>query len=253
MDSPSVVSLSGQLALRQQMEVVANNLANATSTGYRGDRTLFQSHVNRLAVPGREIAFVQDRATYIDTRQGEIGATGNPLDMAIDGEGFFAVERPGNAGRGYSRDGRFKMSAEGALVDSSGRAISGEGGARILLPERATSIEVRADGNVLATVEGRVEQVGRIGLFTAGDMRGVRKAGDGLMDIPANQLQPIDPTQPGTRTRLVQGALEASTIQPVQELANLTLVQRAYETMQRFIADDDQRMRRMIEMLGRPN
>ncbi|WP_159997308.1 flagellar hook-basal body protein [Roseomonas sp. 18066] len=252
MDSPSIISLSGQMALRQQMEVVANNLANATSTGYRGDRTLFQSHVNRLAVPGREIAFVQDRATYIDSRQGEIGATGNPLDLAIDGAGFFAVERPGNAGRGYSRDGRFKLGADGALVDSSGRAVAGEGG-RILLPERFTALEIRADGNVLATVEGRVEQVGRIGLFTASDLRGVRKAGDGLMDIPANQVQPVDPTQPGVRTRMVQGALEASSIQPVQELANLTLVQRAYENMQRVIADDDQRTRRMIEMLGRPN
>jgi flagellar basal-body rod protein FlgF len=252
MDSPSIIGISGQLALRQQMEVVANNLANATSTGYRGDRTLFQSHVSRLAVPGREIAFVQDRATYIDTRQGEIGATGNPLDMAIDGDGFFGVERPGGA-RGYSRDGRFKLNAEGALVDSSGRAVAGEGGARILLPDRFTSLEIRADGNVLATVEGRVEQVGRIGLFTAADMRGVRKAGDGLMDIPADQLQPLDPAQPGGRTRLVQGALEGSTIQPVQELANLTLVQRAYENMQRIIADDDQRTRRMIELLGRPN
>ena len=183
MDSPSVVSLSGQLALRQQMEVVANNLANATSTGYRGDRTLFQSHINRLAVPGREIAFVQDRATYIDSRQGEIGATGNPLDLAIDGQGFFAVERPGNAGRGYSRDGRFKLGPDGTLVDSNGRAVAGEGGARILLPERFSSLEIRADGNVLATVEGRVEQVGRIGLFNANDLRGVRKAGDGLVDI----------------------------------------------------------------------
>ena len=84
MDSPSTVSLSGQIALRQQLDVVANNLANATTSGYRGDRTLFQSYVNRLAVPGREIAFVQDRATYIENRQGPIGSTGNPLDLALD-------------------------------------------------------------------------------------------------------------------------------------------------------------------------
>lgn len=252
MDSPSIVSLSGQLALRQQMEVIANNLANTTTTGYRGDRTLFQSHVSRLAVPGREIAFVQDRATYVDARQGEIAATGNPLDMAIDGNAFFGVERRGG-GRGYSRDGRFKISPDSTLVDSSGRPVLGEGGARIQLPERVTNLEIRADGNVLATVEGRVEQAGRIGIFTAGDMRGVRKAGDGLFDIPPADVQPVDPTQPGTRTRLVQGALEASTIQPVQELANLTLVQRAYEGMQRIIADDDSRLRRMIEALGRPN
>ncbi|PHK93710.1 flagellar biosynthesis protein FlgF [Pseudoroseomonas rhizosphaerae] len=250
MDSPSTVSLSGQIALRQQLDVTANNLANANTTAFRGDRTLFQSHVSRLAVPGREIAFVQDRATYVDARQGAIAATGNPLDVAIEGEAYLAVERQGGS-RGYTRDGRLKVGPDNTLMDSAGRPLLDEGGARILLPERAAAVEIRADGTILATIDGRVEQAGRIGLFRAGDMRGVRKGGDGLLELPAAEVRPVPPGTPGIR--LAQGALEASTVQPVVELSNLTMVQRSYEAMQRIVSDDDARLRRMIEALGRPN
>lgn len=250
MDSPSAISLSGQIALRQQLDVTANNMANANTTAFRGDRTLFQTHVSRLAVPGREIAFVQDRATYIDAKQGPIAATGNPLDVAIEGEAYLAVERPGG-GRGYTRDGRMKVGPDNTLMDSAGRPILDEGGGRILLPDRVSSLEIRADGTLLATVDGRVDQAGRIGLFRAGDMRGIRKAGDGLLELPAADVQPVPPGTPGIR--LAQGALEASTVQPVLELANMTMIQRSYEAMQRIVSEDDSRMRRMIEALGRPN
>lgn len=252
MDSPSTVSLSGQIALRQQLDVVANNLANATTSGYRGDRTLFQSYVNRLAVPGREIAFVQDRATYIENRQGPIGSTGNPLDLAIEGDAFFGVQRQGGP-PGYTRDGRFKIRPDNVLADSQGRAVLGEGGAPITLPERISAIEIRANGNILVTSEGRVEQAGRIALFSGGDMRGLRKSGDGLFEIPPASLQNVDPDAPGNRVRMAQGALEGSTVQTVSELASMALVQRAYESMQRIIADDDSRLRKLIETVGRPN
>ncbi|MFC3126167.1 flagellar basal-body rod protein FlgF [Pseudoroseomonas globiformis] len=250
MDSPSIVGLSGQLALRQQMDVTANNLANATTTGFRGDRTLFQSHVSRLAVPGREIAFVQDRATYLDTRQGSLAATGNPLDIAIDGEAFLGIERAGG-GRAYSRDGRLRIDAQNRLVDPGGRAVLDEGGAPIAMPENIQRLEIRADGTLIATVNNLPEQVGRIGLFRGGDMRAIRKGGDGLLEIPQADAQPIPPNTSGIR--IVQGSLEASTVQPVLELANMTTVQRAYENLQRIISEDDSRTRKMIEALSRPN
>jgi flagellar basal-body rod protein FlgF len=251
MEGPSIVGLSGQMALRQQLDVVANNVANASTTAFRGDRTLFQSHISRLDVPGREVAFVQDRATYVDTRAGSIAATGNPLDVAIDGNAFLAVERPGNAGRGYTRDGRLRVSPDNTLVDAAGRPVLGEGGGRMLMPERFASVEIRADGTVLATTDGRAEQVGRLGLFQAGEVRAIRKGGDGLLEIPQAELRPVEP---GSReARLVQGALESSSVQPIAEIANLTALQRAYDNVQRIVADDDSRVRKMIEALGRPN
>jgi flagellar basal-body rod protein FlgF len=250
-EGPSIVGLSGQMALRQQLDVVANNVANASTTAYRGDRTLFQSHVSRLEVPGREVAFVQDRATYVDTRPGAIAATGNPLDVAIDGEAFLAVQRPGNVGRGYSRDGRLRVAPDNTLVDTSGRAVLDEGGGRLLMPERFSAVEIRADGTVLATTDGRAEQVGRLGLFRPGDIRAIRKGGDGLLEIPQADIRPVEP---GSReARLVQGALEGSSVQPIAEIANLTALQRAYDSVQRIVADDDSRIRKMIEALGRPN
>jgi len=250
MDSPSIVSLSGQMALRQQLDVVANNLANATTTGFRGDRTLFQTHISQLAVPGGQVAFVQDRATYLDIRQGAVAATGNPLDVAIDGEAYLAVERAGGT-RGYTRDGRLRIDAANTLVDSGGRPVLDEGGGRIQMPERLTAVEIRADGSILATVDGQVEQAGRIGLFRGGDLRAVRKGGDGLLEIPAADVQPLPPGTPGVR--LAQGALEASTVQPVLEMTNLSAIQRAYEGMQRIVSEDDSRVRKMIETLARPN
>lgn len=251
MEGPSIIGLSGQMALRQQLDVVANNVANASTTAYRGDRTLFQSHISKLDVPGREVAFVQDRATYVDTRPGAIAATGNPLDVAIDGNAFLAVERPGNAGRGYTRDGRLRVAPDNTLVDTAGRPVLDEGGGHLLMPERFSAAEIRADGTVLATTDGRSEQVGRLGLFQPGDPRAIRKGGDGLLEIPPAELRPVEP---GSReVRLVQGALESSSVQPIAEIANLTALQRAYDSVQRIVADDDSRIRKMIEALGRPN
>jgi flagellar basal-body rod protein FlgF len=251
MEGPSLVGLSGQMALRQQLDVVANNIANANTTAYRGDRTLFQSHVSRLAVPGREVAFVQDRATYVDIRPGAIAPTGNPLDIGLDGDAFLAVERPGNGGRGYTRDGRLRVAPDNTLVDTAGRAVLDEGGGKLLMPERFSSVEIRADGTILATTDGRAEQVGRLGLFRVGDARAIRKAGDGLLEIPQADLRPVEP---GARdVRVVQGALEGSSVQPITEIANLTALQRAYDSVQRIVADDDSRIRKMIEALGRPN
>ncbi|MBO1076068.1 flagellar hook basal-body protein [Roseomonas marmotae] len=251
MEGPGIIGLSGQMALRQQLDVVANNIANASTTAYRGDRMLFQSHISRLDVPGREVAFVQDRATYLDSRPGSVASTGNPLDVAIDGNAFLAVERPGDAGRGYTRDGRLRIAPDNGLVDIAGRPVLDEGGGRILMPERFSSIEIRADGTLLAVNEGRTEQVARIGLFQAAEPRAIRKAGDGLLEIPEGDARPLDPAL--REARLVQGALEGSSVQPITEIASLTALQRAYDSVQRIVADDDSRIRRMIEALGRPN
>ena len=184
MDGPGIIGLSGQVALQRQLEATANNIANMNTAGFRRDRMLFQSFVSPLAVPGRQVSFVQDRATYVDVGQGAIETTGNPLDAAINGEGFFAIERPGNAGRGYSRDGRLRIGADRTLVDSSGRPVLDDGGNRILMPERSTALEIRADGSIIATIDRLPQQVARLGLFRANEPRAVRKAGDGLYEIP---------------------------------------------------------------------
>ena len=249
MDGPSIIALSGQIAMQSHVDVVANNVANLQAPGYRADRMLFQSFISQLDVPGRQVAFVHDRATYIDAAQGNIEATGNPLDMAINGDGFFAVERPGGAGNGYSRDGRFKIGPDRTLVDNLGRAVLDDSGGRITIPERISKLEVRADGQIIATVNRRTQTVARIALTRAENPQAIRKSGDGLYDIPADQRRPVDPLS--LRTRLVQGSIEHSSVQPIAEISNLSDLQRAYERMQKIVYDDDNRLRKMIEILGR--
>jgi flagellar basal-body rod protein FlgF len=248
MDGPSIISLSGQVALERRMAATANNLANVNTAGYRRDRMLFQSYVQRLAVPGGQVAFVEDRATYVDPAAGRIAATGNPLDVAIDGPAFLAIERPGGQA-GYTRDGRLRIAPDRTLVDPSGRAVLDDGGGRILMPERTSTVEIREDGTIMAMVDGQPEIVARLGLFNATRMQAVRKAGDGLMDIPQAELRPVDPAAGGVR--IAQGSLEGSSVEPIIEIASLTEIQRSYDRMQRIASDDHDRLRRMVETFSR--
>ena len=113
MEGPTYVTLSAQVAL-EQLEVVANNVANVSTSGFKADRQLFQSYVDQLNVPGDSISFVQDRATYIDQTAGPIQVTGNALDVAINGDGYLSVSTP--KGTEYTRDGRLQTSADGTLT-----------------------------------------------------------------------------------------------------------------------------------------
>lgn len=249
MDGPGIIALSGQIALQSHVDVVANNVANMNAPGYRGDRMLFQSFISRLDVHGRQVAFVHDRATYVEATQGPIEATGNPLDLAVNGEGYFSIERPNGEGTGYSRDGRFKVGSDRTLVDNLGRAVLADDGSRISVPERASRIEIRADGQIIATVDRRTQTVARIGLTKPQNPHAIRKMGDGLYDIPQDQRQPVDPLS--LATRIAQGSLERSAVSPILEVSNLSDLQRTYDRMQKIIADDDQRLRRMIDTLSR--
>lgn len=245
MEGPTYVALSAQVALERQLGVIANNIANASTNGFKADRPLFQSYVDRLAVPGRTMAFVQDRATYIDRSQGPIETTSNPLNLAIKGDGFFAVSGP--AGIEYTRDGRLSIGNDGSLQDSSGRSFLGDDGMPVTLPSNYTNLDIHGDGSIFVTVNDQQQQVGRIGTFRPPNPVLLRKAGDGLINVPGG-MAPIDPEDPASR--IVQGALEGSTIQPVTEIANMTELSRAYERLQSLLSDDNSREREMIQALG---
>jgi flagellar basal-body rod protein FlgF len=248
MDGQSYVTLSAQLALQKQLEVVANNVANANSAGFKPDRQLFQSYVERLAVPGDEVAFVQDRATYIDQTAGPMEATGNMLDVAIQGDGYLSVQTAG--GSQYTRDGRLQVGADGTLVDHGGRPVLSPDGTPIQLPQGYSAIEMRSDGTIYATVNNASQNVGQIGMFRPTDPQGLRKSGSGLLTAPPNGMQPVED---GDRhCRLIQGTLEGSTVQPVTEIANMTALSRAYEQLQTLLSDDNDREQKMIQILGAP-
>ncbi len=248
MEGPTYVTLSAQIALQKELDVVANNVANASTTGFKADRQLFQSYVDMLNVPGGSIDFVQDRATYIDRSAGPIEATDNALDVAVQGDGYLSVGGP--QGTSYTRNGHLQVGQDGTLEDSSGRPVLSPDGTPIQLPQQYTDLQIQADGSVNVRVRGVWQNVGQIGTFRPTDPLALRKSGDGQLTDPSNAMQPIEAGDPASH--LVQGALEGSTVQPVREIANMTELGRAYEQLQTLLSDDNDRERKMIAALGQP-
>jgi flagellar basal-body rod protein FlgF len=249
MDAPTYVTLSAQVALQRQLEVVANNVANASTTGFKADRQLFQTYVERLSGGNDSIAFVQDRATFIDRTNGPIQPTGNPLDVAIQGDAFLAVTTP--QGTLYTRDGRMQTGPDGTLVDGNGNAMQSGDGQPIQLPQNYQQLQIKGDGTVTVRVNNQPQDVGQIGLFRPNDPLVLRKSGDGMFIAPPGAMQAIDTTD--TSSRLVQGSLEGSTVEPVKEIANMTELSRAYERLQTLLNDDNDRERKMIDALAHPS
>ncbi|HTR16092.1 MAG TPA: flagellar basal-body rod protein FlgF [Acetobacteraceae bacterium] len=251
MEDTTYVTLSAQVALQHQLEVVANNIANANTSGYKADRQLFQTYVNRLAVPGNQVAFVQDRATYFDRSAGQFQTTDNPFDLAIDGDGFLSVRTP--QGPFYSRDGRLHLSPDRTLVDTNSNPLLGEDGQPIQLPDDYTRVRVEGDGTVSILTANSIDwqDIGRIATYRPVSPETLRKAGNGLVSAPPNGMTLI-PAQ-DTGSRIMQGTVEASTVQPVKEIANMTELSRAYERLQTLLSDDNDRERTMIQTLGRTN
>ena len=248
MEGPTYVTLSAQIALQKELDVVANNVANASTTGFKADRQLFQTYVDQLNVPGGNIAFVQDRATYIDRSAGPIQVTDNSLDVAVQGDGYLSVNSP--QGTLYTRNGHLQVGQDGTLLDSSGRAVLSPDGTPIQLPDQYTDLQIQGDGTVNVRVNGAWQNVGQIGTFRPTDPLALRKTGDGLFTDPSNAMQPIESGDP--ESHLVQGALDGSTVQPVREIANMTELGRAYEQLSTLLSDDNDRERKMIAALGQP-
>jgi flagellar basal-body rod protein FlgF len=248
MDTTVYVTLSAQVALQKQLETVANNVANASTVGFKADRPFFQSYLDRLQGPGGAVAFVEDAATYIDRGSGPVDLTGNPLDIALDGEGFLSVSGPN--GTQYTRDGHMKVSSDGTLTDGSGRSVLGADGSPIQLPAGFQDVQIKSNGNIKVLVNNRQQDIAQIGVFKSTNPIAIRKGGDGLLTAPDGNMQPVTPDEGGAR--IVQGSLEGSTVQPMKEIANMTELSRAYERLQTVLSNESDREQKMIDALGRP-
>jgi flagellar basal-body rod protein FlgF len=235
------ISLSRQTALQRELDVVANNVANMNTTGFKGERMVFQDLVEKLQVEGGKAHFVTDRATYTDHSAGALTTTGNPYDVAIQGNGMFAVETPGGAA--YTRDGRFAVSAEGDLVTQSGNRVLDAGGASIQLPEGYTSFTVSGDGTVSVN---NGQMVGRLAAARFENPASLVRQGDGLF-MPARGQEPVVADQGG----FVQGMVEGSNVNPVAEMVRMVGLHRAYEESMRMSDQDHERVIKMIETVGR--
>jgi len=239
METTAYIALSRQMALRQRMDVIANNIANMTTTGFKAESLLLEP-VPEDAGIRRPLAFVQDVGMVRETAPGPMTPTGNPLDLALEGPGYFVIETP--EGMRYTRSGQFQLNAFGELVTAAGDRVLDDGGAPMALPGEAKTVTVAANGT-LSTDDG---PVGRIGVVRFDDEQALRKVGDGLYrtdQLPA----------PADGTRLVQGTLEGSNVQPILEMTEMMSTVRAYQSTQRLVDGHHELQRRAIEHMLQTN
>ncbi len=245
MQATSYVTLSAQIALQKQLETVANNVANANTAGFKADRPLFQSYIDQQSGPGG-VAFVQDAATYIDRSSGPIDSTSNPLDIALNGEGYLAIATP--QGTMYSRDGHLQVGSDNTLLGDGGNPVLGSDGAPIQIPDGYSQIVIKADGSIKAMVNQRLVDVAQIGVFRPSNPIVMRKGGNGLLTAPQSEMQQVTPNDGGARVQ--QGFIEGSTVQPMKEIANMTELSRAYDRLQSLLSDENDRETKMIDALS---
>lgn len=240
MDTPVYVALTRQRGLTREMDVIANNIANASTTGFRREGVVFSEHVKRIGQQGELLSMATAHGRTIDAQAGAITATGGTYDFAIEGEGFFLVETPD--GQALTRAGHFTPNAEGELVTPEGHRLLDEGGGPVFVPPEARSVTLSPDGTLAA--DGT--PLTRIGLWQPTDPSRSQLAGARLQ-IPEGGAEPV----PEDGARLIQGHLEGSNVNPISEIARMIAVQRAYEMGQSFLELEDGRIRVVVQTLGR--
>jgi flagellar basal-body rod protein FlgF len=241
MENSLLVSLSQQLAAYQSMDVIANNIANVSTPGYRREEQTFQEYVEQVSPPeGQDgptrISFVQDAGIVRDLSEGAQQQTGAPFDLAIHGKGYFVVQTPN--GERYTRNGHFALDTSGQIVDDSGNPLQGEGGAISITPDDG-AIHIGADG----TLSGKNGQLGKLRLVAFADEAALKKEG-------ACAYSATEQPQPAASATVTQGALESSNVQPVVEISRMIDVMRAYQATATLTQSQEDLLRQAIDKLG---
>ncbi|HLQ17676.1 MAG TPA: flagellar hook-basal body complex protein [Tabrizicola sp.] len=236
MDAAGYATLNRQSGLMREMGVVANNIANASTTGFRREGVVFSEYVAALDQdPSLSMAHASGR--HVDLSQSTISQTGGQFDFAIQGEGFFLIDTP--QGQRLTRAGSFTPSAEGELVTPDGYRLLDAGGAPIFVPPDAKGIALASDG----TLSANGQPIAQVGLWQPSDPLSLRHQ--------AGTLFSADALEPAEGATVLQGMLEDSNVEPVSEIARMIEVQRAYELGQKFLDAEDERVRGVIQALGR--
>jgi flagellar basal-body rod protein FlgF len=236
-DLAGYVALTRASGLARELQSVANNIANLSTTGYRREGVVFAEYVDALPVEGGSVSMGEARGRYTDELQGALVETGGRLDFAIEGEGYFTVLTP--QGERLTRAGAFTRNADGVIVNLDGHALLDEGGGEIIVPFEAQTIGMAADGTL--SVDG--EPVARVGLAAVEYPTKLFREAGVLFRADVE-------TVPVENGRIVQGFLEQSNVSPVAEMARMVEVQRAYEFGQKLLDQEDERIRLVVRVLG---
>jgi flagellar basal-body rod protein FlgF len=224
MDNSVYIALSRQLAEFRDMAATANNIANVNTTGYDSEHVMFSTYVMKDINKGdrNNMAFAHDATSYMNTEMGALQITGNDLDMAIQGDGYFSVQTP--LGVRYTRAGNFQIAGDGTLITAQGYSVLGQGGVPIVLPENTRVVEVGEAGNL--KVDG--EDFGLLGIVQFANPQLLERLGSNLFgsNVPGTAAENI---------RVVHGALEGSNVKPIMEMTHMLDVSRSVDTTAKFI------------------
>lgn len=235
MDNAGYTTLTRQSGLMREMQVVANNIANASTTGYRQEGVIFSEYVQAVE-DGPSLSMANGNVRNTSYAQGVLTQTGGQFDFAIEGDAFFLVETP--EGERLTRAGSFTPNAEGDLVTNDGYRVLDAGGAPVFIPPDASDLSVAGDG----TISAGGTPLGQLGLVAPVDPNEMTRQSGILFDAPAG----FEPAENG---RVVQGFLEGSNVNSVLQIARMIEVQRAYEMGQSFAESEDERIRTAIKAL----
>jgi flagellar basal-body rod protein FlgF/flagellar basal-body rod protein FlgG len=247
MQNAQLVGLSRQVALGRELDVVANNIANLNTTGFKADGSLFEEYLASAARADQSharVSFVRDRGTWHDMSSGPLEKTGNPLDVAVDGSGFLVVQTP--RGERYTRNGALQINATGQLVTSDGDQVLGDSGPITFQPTD-NQISISRDGTI-SVREGtsKVDSArGVLKLVSFSSAQQLQKDGSSTFATSAD-AQP----QPDKKSTLVQGAIEKSNVRGVVEMSRMIEITRSYTEIAALLKQQDDQSQSAISKLA---
>ena len=238
MENPIYIGLSRQAQLRREMTMVANNIANMDTTAFKREMNINQSYDERIRF-GERLAFVLDVGSALDFQEGGVNLTGNDLDVAIRGPGFFMVDD--GAAVKFTRNGAFTMDEQSRLVTKQGYLVLDENQGPIVLPGNGAGITISEEGIIRADDE----EIGRLGVVEFANPQELKRARDSLY---TSEEEP----QAAEDSRFMQGALEKSNVNPIAEMTEMIGVHRAYDSVKKLLDQENERQKAIAQRLARP-
>lgn len=250
MENTLLVGLSRQVTLERQMDVIANNVANANTNGFKADRSLFEeflrspAHEDNFVGLDRRVSYVTEGTGFHDLSQGPSEQTKNPLDVSIEGSGFLVVQTP--AGERYTRDGSLKVNNQGQLVTEAGYPVLGTNGP-IVFQQTDKDVSIAADGYVTVLEgTGRIDSVrGRLRIVNFANPQALSKDGSNLFAAADGAA-----ATPDTTSKLRQGFIEKSNVNTVVEMTRMLEVTRAYQQLANLLQQQSDLHKAAIEKLA---
>jgi flagellar basal-body rod protein FlgF len=251
MENASLIGLSRQIALQRELDVIANNIANVNTNGFKADGSVFQEYLMPVArdnaFRGRDtvMSYVQDRATWQDFSQGPLQQTGNPLDVAINGNAFLAVQTA--RGQRYTRNGALQINPTGQIVTSEGDSVVGENGPlQIQTGDHDISISPEGEISVRNGNNTTISQIrGKLRLVSFAQPQQLEKDGSSTFSAPAGAQQ-----VPPVKARVMQGAIEKSNVRSVVEMTRMIEVSRTYTAIATMLQSQSDTKKSAIQQLA---